>query len=165
MAEQISARRSPTFAARHELARWIPEVNLGKGGRISSSAYMPGEGESHLSVNALELESLSTIAAQYAQYRDKFLGGSGRVAISCLKVADYTRASTAGGVVVNFHGPSRRWVFNDNGAVVDAFKHRPTPISPSHCGIETIRLMNEDGASKFARRLAGRPPGRNPHYI
>ena len=43
---------------------------------------MPNEDESHLSVNALEVEPLDAIANYF---RDHFQSGRGKVAISCLK--------------------------------------------------------------------------------
>lgn len=158
--------KAPTFAAKHELARWIHEDDLGKGGRISSAAFMPIEGEAYLSVNAVELESLSTIAAYY---RNTFQRGTGKVAISCIKVVEYNRASNAGGVVVNRDAKLKRWVFEENGKKMEAFRHRPSHRpshkSASHCGVETVRLMNEDASAKFARRLAGCPPRKNPHFF
>jgi hypothetical protein len=146
----------------------VPEVNLGAGGRVSSSAFLPqddpqtGKPETYFSVNAVELEPLHIIADYY---RAKFLEGTGPVYLASLKVLDYVKASNHGGVTVTKEGG--RWVFTESGSSSEAFKHRPSTHreapSESHCGVETIRLMDEDARAKFARRLAGRPPGANPH--
>jgi hypothetical protein len=164
---QSFVKKLPTFPANAELARWVHEANLGAGGRVSSSAFMPqddhtGKPEKYFSVNSVEVEPLPVIAEYY---RAKFLDGGGPVYLASLKVLDYVKASTHGGVPVT--KIAGRWMFNSGGKEAEAFMHRPSTHkdapSASHCGVETIELMDEDARAKFARRLAGRPPGANPH--
>lgn len=156
------ADRKPTFGGKTELARWVDEVNLGRGGRVSSAAFLPADGESYLSVNALEVESLATIAEFYKRH---FQDGFGKVAISCLKITEYNAASKKAGVDVNYNKTQGRWLFEYNGASEDAYRHRSNRLSSSHCGVETIRAMSGDAPNRFARRLAGQPPRRRPHIL
>ena len=108
----VTRKKQPTFAANRELARWVPDVQLGKNGRISSAAYIPADGEKYLSVNSVELESLAEIA-KYC--KDNLQRDSAPVAISCLKITEYTRAASAGGVLVNYDAKKRQWLFDDRG--------------------------------------------------
>lgn len=154
--------KQPSFASRMELARRVDEVNLGNGGRVSSAAFLPIEGETYLSVNSVEMESLKQIAEFY---RRQFVPGSGKVFISCLKVMDYTDASKKAGVVMKFDKSSVRWMFEFNANYQEAFRLRDNHLSKSHCGVETIVTMRGNSPNKFARRLAGKPPRQNPHVF
>lgn len=153
--------RRPTFAARVELARYIEEANLGRNRRISSTAFLPNEGEQFLSVNSLEIEELSVIVDYY---RSKFQFGNGKVAVSCLQIMVYNRACESGGVAVTYNRNRGHWTFLKDGVPSDAYRLHSN-YSKSHCGVEPICLMDEVAAGKFARRLAGQPPGRNPHWL
>ena len=155
--------KQPTFASNSELARWVDEVNLGRGGRVSSAAFLPSIGETYLSVNSVELESIQKIATYY---KDHFQGGAGKVAVSCLKVMDYNEAAKGAGVNLSFDKTGRKWIFTHGGVSEEAYRHRPTyRLSDSHCGVETIRGMSGDAPNRFARRLAGQPPRKKPHLI
>jgi hypothetical protein len=156
------AKKQPTFASNKELARWVDEVHLGNGGRVSSAAFLPIDGEKYLSVNSLEIESTSQIADYY---RSKFLRGSGNVYVSCLKVIDYTAAAKEAGVRIRFDRLKSSWLFEHNGNYQDAYLLRANHLSASHCGVETIVSMRDDTPNKFARRLAGKPPRKNPHVF
>lgn len=153
----------PTFSARTELARYIPDVNLGRNGRISSAAFLTESGD-YLSVNAVEIEPTPTIAKYY---QDHFQDGGARVAVACLKITEYNKASAAGNVNVTLDRATSVWVFHDReaGERVPAYRYRKNPLSKSHCGVETTIKMDRLAVSKFARRLAGLPPGRNPHWF
>lgn len=152
----------PTFASNSELARRVDEVNLGRGGRVSSAAFLPSVGETYLSVNSVESESIQKIAEFY---RNHFQGGVGRVTVSCLKVSDYNAAAKRAGVSLGYDKAARRWVFIHDGGPVEAYRHRPNHLSTSHCGVETVRGMSGDSPNRFARRLAGQPPRKKPHMM
>lgn len=159
-ARGAQAPAKPSFASNRELARWVDEANLGKGGRVSSAAFLPAEGETYLSVNSPEIESLEQIAEFY---KNQFLGGRGPVYVSCLKVMDYTAASKDAGITMRYDKTVSSWQFEIDGTFEEAYRGRPNQLSRSHCGVETIRSMRSDAANRFARRLAGKPPRRNPH--
>ena len=152
---------SPTFGAKKILARYVDEANLGKQSRISSSAFMPNPGEQYLSVNSLEIESLGQVADYY---RTRISSRPGTVAISCLTIMEYNRACEAGGVTIVFNKSEGRWIFQRDGATTPTYRFRPTHISKSHSGVEPVCMMDSLSAGKFARNLAGRPPGKNPHW-
>jgi hypothetical protein len=152
--------KKPSFATKSELARWVDEVNLGRGGRVSSAAFLPADGETYLSVNCVEIESLEEIAEYY---RSHFVRSNEAVFVSCLKVMDYIAASKEGAFSMKFDKESSMWLFEMNGNFEAAFRARPNHLSKSHCGVETINSMTGNAANKFARRLSGKPPRRNPH--
>lgn len=151
----------PTFGAKKILTRYVDEANLGKQSRISSSAFMPNSGEQYLSVNSLEIESLGQIADYY---RTRISSRPGEVAVSCLTVMEYNRACEAGGVTIVYNKSEGRWTFKRDGATAPTYRFRPTHISKSHAGVEPVCMMDSLSAHKFARNLAGRPPGKNPHW-
>lgn len=116
---------------------------------------MPNPGDTHLSVNSVELEGLNSIATYYSEV---FQNGGGMVAIASRKIYEYNSAAKEGGVHVAWDRTDESWLFNDGGRPQSAYKYRPTTKSKSHCGVETVRAMNELAAKKFARRLAGIRP-------
>ena len=122
---------------------------------------MPNPGEQHLSVNSLEIESLDLIADYY---RTRIASRPGKVGVSCLTVMEYNRACAAGGVTIVYSKTEGQWTFSKDGAASHTYRFRPTPISKSHCGVEPVCMMDSLSAGKFARNLAGRPPGKNPHW-
>jgi hypothetical protein len=152
----------PSFAGKTELARWVDEVSIGRGGRVSSTAFLPADGEPYLSVNAVELESLATIGNFYKRH---FQQGKGPVAVSSLKVTHYNAASKDAGVKVDYDKNLGRWTFVNGAAPKDAYRHRANSISMSHCGVESISVMNNDASNRFARRLAGQPLRWKPHIL
>ena len=157
----IAPLATPTFGARKILARYVDDANLGRQNRISSSAFMPNPGEQYLSVNSLEIESLVLIADYY---RTRIASRPGKVAVSCLTVMEYNRACEAGGVTIVYSKTAAQWTFAKDGGASHTYRFRPTHISKSHCGVEPVCMMDSLSAGKFARNLAGRPPGKNPHW-
>ena len=123
---------------------------------------MPNVGEAYLSVHSLEIDKLAVIADQY---RNHFQSGTGKVAVACLQVVAYNRACESGGVHITYSRERNSWTFIKHGAAVDAYQLHSNRQFRSHCGVEAVCLMDQIAASKFARRLAGRPPGRNPHWL
>lgn len=105
----------------------------------------------HLSVNCLKIEDREVVASQC---RDQFQQGAGVVALAVHKVADYIiKGKTAGAVLTN----NGEWAFIEGPLQLAAFKHRPTKLSPSHCGVEFLRSLDELQRRRFARELAKRP--------
>ncbi len=135
---------------------------MGRQNRISSSAFLPAPDEEYLSVNSLEVEALARIADYYRDYLES---ASGKVAVSCLTIMEYNRACEAGGVPITFDRATKQWSFSKDGLPASAYRLRQTRRSKSHCGVEAVCLMDSLAARRFARNLAGRPPGKNPHWV
>jgi len=149
---------APSFAARYELARYVPPGYRRRVGRISSAAFLRNPGDTYLSVNSLEVESLSGIAKHY---KSIFQQGQGSVAVACRKIMVYNRAALAAGVFVTRDFQSKIWLFLHHGSNLPAYRHRPSHLSKSHCGVEfTISFAEELAEKKFARRLAGVTSGK-----
>lgn len=142
----------PTFAAKHELARYIHPIYRKTGGRVSSGAFLRNPGETYLSVNSVETESLDRIAAYYGAHLQQ---GAGNVVAACHKVFGFNSSASIAGVRVTRQVKTGEWVFLHNGANIPAYRHRPTPISASHCGVEfVIAFTDLLVEKKFARRMA-----------
>ena len=161
-AAATNSAAQPTFPANAFLARYVDEANMGRQNRISSSAFLPAPDEEYLSVNSLEVEALAAIADFY---RNHLRSVTGKVAVSCLTVMEYNRACEAGGVAITFGRATKQWSFSKDGVPASAYRLRQTRLSKSHCGVEPVCLMDSLAASRFARNLAGRPPGKNPHWV
>ena len=156
---------TPKFSARSQLIRYIGEdMRLGKN-RPAVAAFLPDEPsekpeEDHLSVNSLEIETMAQIAA-YHRWRAQ--GDRGKVALCIHKVLDYTDAGKKAGIPVTYNQETASWEFREGRKVSAAYKHRPVRAvhnhprpSPSHCGVEFARLLSDNDAAKFARRLTKR---------
>lgn len=154
----------PTFAKKKELARYVSPGDRLRGSRTAFTAFIdpPPEEPSkeYLSVNSLEVEGLKEIADYY---RDSFQKGSGDVSICSRSVEDYTEAGKKSDVDLLYDHSSQCWQFTGMSRQKEpAYRHRavvkqPNGLkSPSHCGVEFVRMMNEHQRSKFARRLSGR---------
>jgi hypothetical protein len=152
----------PKFAKKKELARWVREEDRLGGNRPAVSAFIdPPSSEpdkEHLSVNSLEVETLRQIADYY---RNAFQGGVGPVSICTRTVEDYTEAGKKANIQIAYDRSAETWQFTGRSRVPEpAYKHRPVQkradglSSPSHCGVEFIRMMDEHAKSKFARRLS-----------
>lgn len=151
---------APTFAARQQLARYIDEINRLSGNRPAPAAFMdlpsPGASNHRLSVNSLEVESIRQVAAYH---RWRAAPANGRVALCVHKVHDYNEAAKKAGVTVSYNKSSSQWEFADRSRAEVAYRHRLVPAhnnpvgSPSHCGVEYLRIMKANDAAKFARRL------------
>jgi hypothetical protein len=160
-ARSTRQRFVPSFAARTELALYVDPDDLGRGGRVSSTAFLPNPDDKYLSVNSLELESIETIAAYY---QERFKGGVGQVAIAHRKVWDYTDAGRFAGLSIDFNKTVGKWEYDTGHGLADAYKHiRQTrvPKSNSHCGVQFINAQTAElVVNKIARRLAHRRPQR-----
>ena len=159
-----SVARSPKFGERSSLCLFVHEDQRMSGSRPSSAAFIKAPDDDHLSVNSLELESLAIIADYYRQVLQE--DASVGVAIAVNNVASYNLSGRSAGVSIMYDETSESWQFAvaDDGG--DAYKHRPvrkTPArlgSPSHCGVEFVRALDDLGERKFARRMA-----RNKYHV
>jgi hypothetical protein len=126
---------------------------------VSSAAFTPNKGDSHLSVNSTEIESLKDIAVSY---RDTFKNGMGPVAIACRKISDYNSAAGNAGIRISFCKVECKWKYNASEGIKDAYKHRPTLKSHSHCGVE---YLGNDTKYLTIRKIARRLSGNRPHLF
>jgi hypothetical protein len=155
----ISATRQLVdFTDRTELVRYIDVDQRLKGNRPAPVAFLANPDESYLSINSLAIESMKAIATYYAV---ALQSGPGPVAAAKHKLATYNDAARNGGVALRYEGGSAGWVFVDaDDTTKPAYRHRPVsstgdrPASPSHCGFECVRVLDELNAHKVARRLA-----------
>jgi len=156
-----SAIIEPKFGKRSELVRYIDEVHRLKDNRPSIGAFLQARSSDpdndHLSVNSLEVESMKEIAA-YHQWL--WQSSQGPVALCIHKVHQYSEAGKRSGVQIAYDRQSSKWEFSTGEKQEEAYKHRPVRsvathprASPSHCGVEFVRILAEHGALKFARRL------------
>lgn len=159
--------KAPSFDGRTEFARYIDEDEREGDNHAAVSAFlmdtddMSDPKKAHLSVNATELESVSDIAAYY---RATLQDGVGPVALCVHKVHKYVDAGKKAGSSVR-RSSVHSWVFDGPSEEEPAFKHRfvqaikekGRPASPSHCGVEFLRVLSELQQRNFARVLAKRP--------
>jgi hypothetical protein len=147
----------PVFAMESGLCRYIDpnEYNIGK--RVSWGAFLPNPGDTHLSVNSLEVEKMREICGYYA---DAFQKGIGPVAVCTHSVKEYNElARKAPCPIIHSNG---QWMFTEPmGTVSPAYRHRPTSRTPnypfeswSHSGVEFIRALSDLQLRHLARRLA-----------
>ena len=151
-------RSIPTFGEKTALLRYVDRDELKKGGRVPSTAFMRNPGDTYLSVNSSEIESLKVIANYY---RETFQGGAGTVAIASRKVWEFNSAARAAGVLVGFNKSNKLWEFNSTLGTQTAYKHIPQtrqPKSWSHCGVMYSINFDNLAEKKFARRLQGIKP-------
>jgi len=158
---------TPKFSGKSELARYIGIEDRLSGNRPAVAAFLPDghtaettDPDEHLSVNSLEVESLSVIAA-YHRWRAQ--EGAGDVALSVHKVHIYSETGKKAEVQVDYSRQALRWEFlAKNGSKEIAYRHRPVrrhsnPLgSPSHCGVEFVRAFSEYAATQFARRMSAK---------
>jgi hypothetical protein len=158
-AKKKNVKKSPAFAEKEQLTRYIDKDELKRGGRVSSTAFLPNPGDLYLSVNNVELEPLFDIACYY---RKRFQEGLGKVAIASRKVYEYNNAATHVGISISYNKLANRWEYATHEGTKVAYKHRgvPPPLeSYSHCGVEYINTnLDELALDKIARRLAGNRP-------
>ena len=147
----------PTFVARSELARYVDPDELKKGGRVSPAAFVPNPSDNHLSVNSLEIETPQDIATYY---RNRFQNGNGKVAIACRKISDYNTAASHAGIIIKFNKLDGKWEYYTGGSPKEAYKHRHTHVSYSHCGVE---FLKGDTVYLTIKEIARRLSGKRPH--
>jgi len=155
--------KSPTFAGKERLARYVSYVNRQAGNRPAVATFLPDPpsetpDKDHLSVNSLEIETLRDVGNFH---RAIWQDNRGEVAICEHQVLEYNDAAKKAGIAVNYDRESSKWKFASSlTSVEDAYRHRPVhrdepPGSPSHCGVEFVRALKEHKAAQFARRLTG----------
>jgi hypothetical protein len=156
--------KAPTFSAKSKLVRYVNEINRLSGNRPAVATFLPdppsaNPGNDHLSVNSLEVETMTEIAAYH---RWKWQNNMGDVALCVHKVHEYSDAGKKSGIQVTYDKPSAKWMFAADGAKPEeAYRHRPVHIhnnplgSPSHSGVEFARALRQHKAAQFARRLSG----------
>jgi hypothetical protein len=160
--------KQPSFSGKSRLVRYVRQSDRLRGNRIAIAAFEPdvspsGEPitDNHLSVNSLEVETLKQISAYH---RLNWQGDEGEVALIDHQVTDYNDAAKKCEVAITLDVSTTTWMFVDTQRKSAlAYKHRPVRPnasnelgSPSHCGVEFIRVLNEYRATQFARRLAGK---------
>ena len=148
------ARLIPSFKANKELARYVDPDELKKGGRVSSGAFLPNPGDTYLSVNSTEVESLHDIRAYYRTTLHKSVGP---VIAARRKISDYNNAGNFVGISITFSNSNNAWEYGTSQGAKPAYKHRQTPISYSHCGVEYINdNLHQLVVKRISRRLAGK---------
>lgn len=149
----------PKFGQRKDLARYIDNAERLSGNRISSAAFRLNPGppkETYLSVNSLETEPIADIANYYREEIEKTTAA---VAISVQKVASYNDAGRFSGATITFSRSIKQWEFLGPTGAEPAYRHRPVKRthgrdSPSHCGVEFLRTLDQLAERKFSRRMA-----------
>lgn len=147
----------PSFKLKSELARYVDPDELKNGGRVSSGAFMPTMDDTDcLSVNSIEIDSLNNIANYY---HDRFNSNGGEIGIATRKILHFNDAARKAGIEIRKNTGTKCWEYIYRGKILTAYKHRPTPISKSHCGIEYLNInIDEKILKKIARRLSGKRP-------
>lgn len=154
--------KTPRFAERSELVRYVGELNRLRSGRPAVATFLPDPPNEktkkpYLSVNSLEVETLADIAAYH---RALWQGNRGKVALSSHKVFHYTDAGRKCGIRISYDRDSSTWHFQNGATAEEAYKHHPVlgsdrPNSTSHCGVEFVRALRGHNDAKFARRMSG----------
>jgi len=147
----------PSFPLRSVLLRYVREAQRYSRRRPAHDVFRRNPGERYLSVNLLGVESSAEIASYY---RELFQDGTGRVSICEHKLKQYNSACGEAGVRLTFVA-GEGWTFSDtDGRTAHAYEPHPLPArqgsraSPSHSGVEYVRVFNELAENAFARRMA-----------
>lgn len=149
--------KSPEFDERSQLTRYVHESEKLRSGRIGTGVFAPNPGDKYLSVNSLEIDSIPQIADYY---RSTFKCKS-KVNMVNKRVHEFLEAAEKASLPIfvsedglcEFDGPRGR---------SPAFKHRPTKLSQSHCGVEFI---SEEIDPMIVKKIARRLRGSRPHSI
>jgi hypothetical protein len=147
----------PTFKSNLELARYIDEDHR-RGDHAIPAAFLldakdRASSETYLSVNSLEVSSMKDIVDVHRRR----VGRHVDIAICCNKVNQYIQAGRRNGATIN-PATVHRWVFQGSAGWEAAFRHREIlPHNSSHCGVEFVRILDEDKERRFARRMASSP--------
>ena len=153
-------RDIPTFRKASKLARYIENEFQNLRNRPAVAAYQKKYGETYLSVNSIEVETVRQIAQFYA---DTIKKGPRPVAIASPTVADYNSAASDVGIMLQFNKQNNCWEFTNYGTRELAYQHRPRKNNEnkSHCGIEYVRIFNDQMDFRFATRMANAATYRN----
>jgi hypothetical protein len=151
-------REKPEFKAKSELARYVDKDEYMRGGRVTSGAFLPNPGDDHLFVNSLEIESINDIANYFSKVFEE-----STIQICTRKISEYRNSTSGTSIHIHYDRREKKWIFQVNDQLKDAFKHRPRhtppPKSISHCGVEFINSsVGYSDLKKIARRLAGKKP-------
>lgn len=142
----------PKFRTKSELTRYVDRDQRLPKNFPANDAFIASPGQSHLSVNSLEVEKLQQIAKRY---RDKLQRDDEELAICIHKIFEYNASSRGTSANIRHNRSLDRWEFTDRSNKAEpAYRHRPSFEGDSHCGIEFIRALSENEALKVARRLA-----------
>jgi len=149
---------APLFSTKSPLLRYVRQAQRYSQRRPAFDVFRRNPGERYLSVNLLGVESLAEIASYY---RELFQDGTGRIAICKHKLKQYNSACHEAGTRLTYVA-GEGWTFSDHGATARAYERHPvtarsgSPGSPSHSGVEYVRIFDELAENRFARRMAKR---------
>jgi len=156
-ATQVASAVAQKFAAKSILNRYVDDAQRLRDNRPALDVFRANPGEDHLSVNLVGAETHMEIAAYY---RKRFQGDKGQVAVCDHTVVDYNGAAKLAGVAVLYNRSDDGWEFAEgHGKSSPAYRSRPVRgslPSPSHAGVEYVRIFDELAAAKFARRMCNR---------
>ena len=143
---------APKFQTKSQLIRYVDEDQRLPKNSPADDVFIASPGDSHLSVNSLEIENQPTIASRY---RQKFQGGAGEVAICVHKIYEYNASAHGTAGQVSYSRSGGHWEFRDmSNDLKPAYLHRPAIVGDSHCGVEFVRALSDLESIKVARRLA-----------
>jgi hypothetical protein len=149
---------APLFSTKSVLLRYVRQAQRYSRRRPAFDVFRRNPGERYLSVNLLGVESFAKIASYY---RELFQGGSGKVAVCKHKLKQYNSACHEVGIRLRYVA-GEGWTFSDHSATARAYERHPVPArpgspgSPSHSGVEYVRIFDELAENRFARRMANR---------
>jgi hypothetical protein len=153
----VARKVALSFSTRSVLLRYVGKAQRYSRRRPAPDVFRRNPDERYLSVNLLGVESSAEIASYY---RELFQDGTGRVAICEHKLKQYNSACEGAGIRLTFVA-GEGWTFSDtNGGTARAYEPHPLPArqglraSPSHSGVEYVRVFNELAENAFARRMA-----------
>ena len=144
-----------TFKARSVLMRYIDDVQR-FGSRPAPDAFRKNPNADHLSVNLVGVESRAEIISYY---RARFQRSVGNMAVCEHRVHEYNDACNRTKIQLTYNSSQGNWEFPDQGGnLAPAYRLRPfTPSgsqhSPSHAGVEYVRVFDELDELRFARRM------------
>ena len=112
----------PTFREKSELTRYIDDAQRLRDRRPAQGAFQRNPGESHLSVNSLEVESFDEIVRYY---QIEIQNDDLPVAVCVHKVAQYNSAGRKAGALIT--KTDDVWEFAADENLKPAYRHRPIP--------------------------------------
>jgi hypothetical protein len=147
---------APPFSTKSVLLRYVPEAQRYTQKRPAPDVFRRNPGERYLSVNLLSVESVAQIASYY---RELFQDSTGRVAVCEHKLTQYNTACDNAGIRLTYVA-GQGWTFLDHSTTSLAYERHPLlarqglRASPSHSGVEYVRIFDELAENAFARRMA-----------
>lgn len=154
------------FGGSSQLIRYVDIDQRFNKRRAAHGAFLGEVGDSHLSVQSLEIESKRVIAEYYQR---AFQEGKGKVAYCVHTIYEYNTASKDTDGAVTYNKVTKQWEFGENRAfkkatkvwkALDKAENKPAYLlreaedCKSHCGIEYFRVLDETQMLKVARQLA-----------